>query len=269
MKLIDNKKIKSILYEISKNIILPNFKNLNSNQIKYKNNKDIVTSIDMEVENYLRKILTELIKDSNFIGEETYNHKPEIINYYNEKKYCWTVDPIDGTLNFVKGKEQFAVMIALTFSSKILQSWIYKPITDELMYSIYNQGTFLNNKKIINNNVFKSISNSIGSISSKYWDTYLVEEIKNLKNHFKKINSYGSIGCEYFDIALGKRDFVILSKLSPWDHLPGILMVRETGGVDSHFDNKTYRFNQKSKNLIVSFSRKLNKEIINKIKELK
>ena len=32
--------------------------------------------------------------------------------------------------------------------------------------------------------------------------------------------NYGSIGYEYIDIAKGKRDFAILSKLSPWDHLP-------------------------------------------------
>ena len=46
-------------------------------------------------------------------------------------------------------------------------------------------------------------------------------------------------------------------------------MVREAGGHDSHFDNLTYKFNKKSNNLIVSSSRKLNMEIINKIKELK
>jgi len=59
-----------------------------------------------------------------------------------------------------------------------------------------------------------------------------------------------------------------LSKLSPWDHLSGVLLVREAGGNDSHFNNMSYKFNEKSNNLIVSSSRKLNIEIINKIKEL-
>ena len=268
MKLINNEEIRSVLYEISKKIVLPNFKKLNSNQIKYKNNKDIVTSVDMEVENYLKKILCHLIKDSYFIGEETYSKHPEILNYYSKEQYCWTVDPIDGTLNFVKGKEEFAIMIALTFSSKILQSWIYKPITDQFMFSMIHQGTFLDKKKIIIRNKNKSISSSIGSISSKYWDSNFDIIIKKLKDNFQKINSYGSIGCEYFDIALGIRDFVILSKLSPWDHLPGILIIRESGGKDNHFNKQPYKFNQKSKNLIVSNSRRLNIEIINKIKEL-
>jgi len=159
-------------------------------------------------------------------------------------------------------------MVALTFSSQIIQSWIYKPITQEFMYAKLNHGTFLNKKKITINN-FNSISNSVGSISSKYWDRNIEEKIKLLKNNFEKINSYGSIGCEYFDIVLGKRDFAILSKLSPWDHLSGVLMVREAGGYDSHFNNSPYKFNQKSNNLIVSSSKNLNIEIINKIKEWK
>ena len=267
MEFVDNDQIRSILFEVSKKIIIPNFRNLNPNQIKYKNNKDIVTNVDIEVEKHLKKILPQFLKNSHFIGEEIYTHNPEILDYYNQKKYCWTVDPIDGTLNFVKGKESFAVMVALTFSNQIIQSWIYKPITEEFMYAKLNQGSYLNSKKITINN-FNSISNSVGSISSKYWDKDIEKKIKLLKNNFKDITSYGSIGCEYFDIVLGKRDFIILSKLSPWDHLSGVLLVREAGGNDSHFNNLSYKFNKKSNNLIVSSSRKLNIEIINKIKEL-
>jgi len=56
MEFVDNDHIRSVLSEISNNMILPNFRNLNSNQINYKNNKDIVTSVDIEVENYLKKL---------------------------------------------------------------------------------------------------------------------------------------------------------------------------------------------------------------------
>ncbi len=267
MDIIDNEKIQSILYSISKEKLLPNFKNLKSDQIQYKNNKDIVTSLDIEIENSLKEILPKFIKNSNFIGEEIYTYKPQILNFYNQEQYCWTVDPIDGTLNFVRGKENFAIMVALTFGTKIIQSWIYKPITEEFMYSIYNEGTYLDNKRIKLNKL-SVISNSIGSISTKYWSKNFENKIKILKNYFKTVNSYGSIGCEYFDIALGKRDFALLSKLSPWDHLPGILIVREAGGHDSHFNNMPYIFNRKFENLIVSNSRNLNLEIIKKIKEI-
>ena len=73
----------------------------------------------------------------------------------------------------------------------------------------------------------------------------------------------GSIGCEYFDIAIGQRNFAILSRLHPWDHIPGVFIVRIAGGHDCHFDKLEYKFYNNSNNLIVSNSKKLNYEILN------
>ena len=111
-----------------------------------------------------------------------------------------------------------------------------------------------------------NIENAIGSISTKYWDEIKTEKLISIKNIFSKINSYGSIGCEYFDIALGKRDFALLSRLYPWDHIPGVFIVRQSGGHDCHFDKKEYKFYTDSKNLIVSNSKYLNYDILNLIK---
>ena len=60
--------------------------------------------------------------------------------------------------------------------------------------------------------------------------------------------------CRY---RLGQRNFAILSKLSPWDHIPGILFVREAGCSDIDFDHKPYNFYKKNNNLIVGNSKEL------------
>ena len=133
--------LREILYNISKKIILPSFGNLAKNQISFKNGKDIVTEIDIAVELELSNIFKKLIKNSNFIGEETYAKKPSILSYYLSDNYCWTVDPIDGTNNFAKSKEKFAVMVSLTKQKKIIQSFIYKPMSEDFMYADQN-GTF-------------------------------------------------------------------------------------------------------------------------------
>ena len=89
---------------------------------------------------------------------------------------------------------------------------------------------------------------------------------KNFKNNFENVFSYGSIGYEYIDIAKGKRDFAIMSKLSPWDHLPGILISREAGAIDMYFDKGMYNFQSQKQNLIVASNETLNKKIFNLIK---
>jgi len=257
--------LKEILYNISKKIILPSFGNLKSNQISYKNEKDIVTEIDFEVEQELSISLPKLLKNANFIGEEIYAKNSSILKYYLSDNFCWTVDPIDGTSNFTKSKDRFAVMVALTKNKKIIQSFIYKPLTEEFMYAD-NKATFLDNKKIKLNKKTE-IKNSIGSISTKYWDESKKTKLLAIKDNFKNINSYGSIGCEYFDIVLEKRDFTLLSRLHPWDHIPGVFIVRQAGGHDCHFDKLEYKFYENSKNLVVSSSKKLSYAILNLIGE--
>ena len=255
--------LREILFNLSKNIIIPSFGNLKKNQITYKNGKDIVTDIDVMVEDELRKFLLKLVKNSNFIGEEIYSKNSKILNYYLSDDYCWTVDPIDGTKNFAKANEKFAVMIALTKKTQIIQSFIYKPLTEEYIYADIT-GTYLNNNKIYLNKKIK-VENAIGSISTKYWEEEKQKKIFSLNDKFQKINSYGSIGCEYFDIASGLRNFAVLSKLHPWDHIPGVFIVRQAGGHDCHFDKKEYKFYEDSSNLIVSNSKSLNYDILNLI----
>ena len=155
-------------------------------------------------------------------------------------------------------------MIALTFKEKILYSWIFKPLEDEMCSAIYNIGAFINNKKIFTKNV-KNLIDAKGSISTKYWEEGFFEKLKSLKNNFKEVSSYKCIGYEYIDIGKGKRNFAILSKLSPWDHIPGILFVREAGGFDIDFDQRPYNFTKKNNNLIVGNSKEFNLKILNKL----
>ena len=56
--------IREILYNISNRIILPSFGNLTNNQITYKNEKDIVTEIDIKVEKELYSHLSKMIKNT-------------------------------------------------------------------------------------------------------------------------------------------------------------------------------------------------------------
>ena len=266
MNEINNNEIKSILFDLSKKFILPMYRNLKNTDVMKKKNNDLVTSVDLQVEEELNNILCKLLPNSLFVGEEKFSNTLNIFDSYLEKKYCWTVDPIDGTTNFVQGKEKFAVMIALSFRDQILQSWIYKPLTEELCCAIKGGGTLYNEKKI---NIVSSLSlhKTKGSISSKYWDENYINIMKNIQNNFAEVKSYGCIGFEYIDMANNVRDFAILSKLSPWDHLPGILIIREAGGFDSYFDNEMYNHLLQKKNLVVAANRKLGNKILELIKE--
>ena len=266
MSEIDNDEIRGILYQISKEIILPKFKRLIPSDINKKDNGSLVTSVDVDVENKLKNYLLKLLPNSLFVGEETFSKYPKIIQNYDEKNFCWTVDPIDGTSNFVKGLDKFAIMIALTFKDQIIQSWIYKPVIEEFSYAILGGGTFINGEKFMNS-IEVNISKPTGSLSSKYWDENYKRKISNLKNKIPIADSYKCIGFEYVDIVKNIRNFIILSKLLPWDHIPGTLLIKESGGHIKHFDNSPYNYTIEKNNLVVTNSINLLNKILNLIKE--
>ncbi|MEO1289102.1 MAG: inositol monophosphatase family protein, partial [Chloroflexota bacterium] len=75
-------------------------------QIQKKGTRDIVTSIDYGIENYLIADIQRNFPDDQIIAEETYNKT--LTN-----KRTWVIDPIDGTVNFARGFPFFGVQMAL------------------------------------------------------------------------------------------------------------------------------------------------------------
>ena len=207
--------IEDICFNVSKNIILPKFKNLSEDDINYKNGSDLVTVADIEAEKELKKNLLKIIPSSNFIGEEEYSRNENILNFYNEDAYCWTVDPIDGTTNFANGRDKFAIMIALTFKEKILRSWIYKPLEKIMCSAIVNEGAYINNKKIVTkflnvNMQFlgwlpesKAIAGSVvarkPAVLQKSLEPVLQKNFAEIASNLEKIEAVNSSGVKFFN----------------------------------------------------------------------
>ena len=60
----------------------------------------------------------------------------------------WIVDPLDGTMNFLRGMPTFAVNIAFAEDGQIIAGVTYLPMFDEMFWAQKGQGTFLNGKRI-------------------------------------------------------------------------------------------------------------------------
>jgi len=67
MSEINDDDIKNILFQISKEIILPKYQKLDLEDIKSKNNGDLVISVDIDVEDRLKNELLKLLPNSLFV----------------------------------------------------------------------------------------------------------------------------------------------------------------------------------------------------------
>ena len=192
--------------------IIRDFGELEKLQVSKKGPKDFVTKTDKFVEKIL---IDELSKKKNFsfISEEVGEIKKK------DENNIWSIDPIDGTTNFLHGIPHFAICIALQSNLEIISGLIFDPIKDEMFFAEKNKGAFLNNQRL---RVSKKSSLDDCLFSSNH------EGVK-----FSNLNMrYG--GCTALDLAYvasGRLDGFFHNGINIWDIAAGALMVQEAGGI--------------------------------------
>src|SRR3546814_3711480 len=67
-----------------------------------------VCEVDLEIDALLRTRLSALLPDAGWLSEETVDNEDRLA-----KDRVWVVDPIDGTRDYIRGREGWAVSIAL------------------------------------------------------------------------------------------------------------------------------------------------------------
>ena len=131
--------IADLLREAADRFIVPRFQNLQSQDIATKtSDTDFVTIADQQAEAWLAPKLS-VLQPGFVIGEEAASLTPAICDYIPHG-YGWTIDPLDGTKNFVKGNQAFCSMVALLWNGQPVQSWIWQPLTKTLFYAAEGQG---------------------------------------------------------------------------------------------------------------------------------
>ena len=236
--------ISELLVEVNKSIILKYYKNLSSKHIDTKSSDDDFVSIaDKESEIYIVKNLLGFLNINQYIGEETsYSNKDDHKTFKTNGLY-WVIDPIDGTKNYINGKNEFCSMISLVFNSIPIASFVYCPLKDLLVYAFKGFGTYslkIKTKKVdqlrIQQNSFPNI---VGSGGTKGIQEPLRQKVlQNLRKYTNRL-FIGSAGIEAIMLASNETQFVFHGRVTPWDHSPLDLIIKESGGCVYMLNDKT------------------------------
>lgn len=188
--------------------------------------ENLVTSMDIENERFLKNELLNLIPDSVFIGEEGDDNK------ILENGYTWIVDPIDGTTNYSRGIPEATVSIALLKNGKPCIGVVYNPFTDSLYTGEIGYGAEKNGKRIKVSD--RSIEDSLLCTAWSAYDKSLSlqcfkvsERMHPLCNDIRRI---GTAAGELSMLAEGAVDLYFEIRLMPWDHAAALVCVEAAGG---------------------------------------
>ncbi|MAV81903.1 MAG: hypothetical protein CMI90_00385 [Pelagibacteraceae bacterium] len=228
---------------------------INTVKVKYKKDSSPVTKIDQLIEKNFRKEIKLKFPSHGVYGEEYKNSK---LN----NDFIWVIDPIDGTKNFIHGNLSFGTMISLLYKGAPLFGIINSPLLKKTWKGIKNKGAYLNNKKIKKNSSNLSLKDMVISHSGMSAFKQLPEN--KLYNKLSKIIRYFILGgdcVQYGLLAEGKIPMVVECDLKPYDFMPLINLIEESGGIITDWKGKHLSLKSNDK-VVASMSKKAHQEFI-------
>jgi len=206
---------------------------------------DLVTETDQKCEALVSSIILKDFPDDRIIGEEACGS-----GAYEEltDDPTWTIDPIDGTTNFVHRFPQSCVIIAYIEKKQTCASVIYDPVLDELFWAKKGAGAWVENprfgKRQLRSSGTKTLDRALVSMEVGYGrDDESISMVTNalvglMKERVRSIRMAGSSGLNMAYVAAGRFDCAFEHGDWPrgrgpkiWDFAAGKLIVAEAGGV--------------------------------------
>lgn len=196
--------------------------------IKNKERNDIVTDIDIFMEEKIVEMIKEWFPEHTIYSEECGEMS-------KKSEYEWLIDPIDGTINFAAGLPLFSTSIALKKNNETIFGIIFDYNQNDVYYAIKGKGSFCNKKQLsVSNN--EKLSDSIISfcLTSHYSDKHIkdvLEVEEKLASKVRGLRLIVSSALELCWCASGKIDGVLNVKPSVGlSSAAGKLLVKEAGG---------------------------------------
>ena len=219
--------------------IMPRWRALTASEIRTKTAEwDLVTDADVNAERMLTAALRELI-DIPVVGEEATAANESLLDIVGAPGACWVVDPVDGTRNFVDGKETFACMIALIDEGRTQAAWITYPTTGREIHAAAGVGAYLDGELIVTAPPAEPLALR-GAIGARFVQGGRDSVLERAAALGPAAPIRFCAGWDYLDVITGLTDYVSFSRTLPWDHAPGSLIAREAGLASRRHDGSEY-----------------------------
>ncbi len=205
---------------------------------------NMVTAYDVAVQNFLIREITAQIPDAFFFAEEKENNAEDL-----KREYCFVIDPIDGTANFVHQYHRSAISVALFSRGEVVFAAVYDPYLDEMFSAVKGGGAFLNGTPICVSE--RDMAHALTAFgTSPYYKDALAKKSFRLAYEFYlhtgDIRRSGTAAIDLAYLAAGRNDIFFEGILSPWDIAAGSLLITEAGGNITTFEGTAIDFSKPS-----------------------
>lgn len=193
-----------------------------------KKDNSPVTAADLISEKIIINGLHQVTPGIPVVGEEKYSKSG--VQHFPPS--CWIVDPLDGTKEFIKRNDEFAICLARMKNSVVEEGYIYAPATATLWFAIKGKGVAKSEKeRLISLPSEVSDEDYILLMSRSHHSDADREQIKRIKKRIPLKAVYQGSAIKFGRLAEGTGDLYLKSSsLSVWDIAAGTLILTESGG---------------------------------------
>ncbi|MCD2176690.1 inositol monophosphatase [Rhizobium sp. C1] len=225
---------------------MPRFRGLPAGSIAEKKSSiDLVTEADLLSEKYISETLKTRFPNALIVGEEACEVDPGLIPALKGAELAFVIDPVDGTFNFQAGLPVFGINLAVVQNGETVAGLIHDPVMGDTLMAVKGGGTRLvrasGEEQVCRVRTPAAMSEMVGTISINDLDRESRVRIAGNLAKTRMAFAYNCSAYEYWLVATGKVHFIGHYKLMPWDHLAGVLIHEEAGGVTAKFDGSPYR----------------------------
>jgi len=225
--------------------------------IEVKEDNSPVSNGDLKVNELITNKIKELTPNIPIVSEETVN-----LNIKNTAKIFWLIDPIDGTKEYIAGKDEYTLNAALVINTVPVLGLVGVPKKNRLFYSYAPGESYLiDSGKIRKINCAKQQpKNKVVALSSVIKPSDIIlNKLKefNVSSIVKMASSY-----KFCVIASGEYDiYAAQERANEWDYAAGHAVAQNAGAIIKTLDGKPFLYGKedyKNPSLLIKRAENLN-----------
>lgn len=206
--------------------------------VREKSPGDLVTEADHASQEAIRSLLWEHFPSHQFWGEES--ERPPTW----AEDYCWVIDPLDGTKNFVHQLPSFSVSIALLHRGEPLVGVVHDPWLQETYSAIRGHGASFqageHQARLLRPSSCRALAQALLVFSFPSRVDSRTPELRRFNRvvPHATLRRLGSAALNLCYVASGRLDGYWGSTLNLWDIAAGMLIAREAGAFATHLSGQ-------------------------------
>ncbi len=198
---------------------------------------DLVTEVDVEVEQMFRAMVAARFPDHDVLAEE-FNTTP------TGARHRWVFDPLDGTTNFAHGVPIFCASLALEIDGEAVIGAVYDPNRNELFTAEAGEGARLNGRRLqvsTNATVLDSMLVTGFPYHVQQDPDEFLRVFGQVLRRARAVRRLGSAAIDLCWVAAGRMEGFWEASLKPWDTAAAALILQEAGGRVTGMDGGSWQ----------------------------